>query len=78
MLSALSQKVIHPAYQRIIGMGEQVVPLLLQELERQPNHWFWALKAITGASPIKPEHRGRISQMAQDWLEWGRDHGYYQ
>jgi len=76
MLSALSQKVLHPAYQRIIGMGAPVIPLLLRELEHEPNHWFWALKAITGANPIQPDHRGRIKQMARDWLDWGRDHGY--
>jgi len=78
MLSVLSQKVLHPAYQRIIGMGEKAIPLLLKELEREPNHWFWALKAITGANPVKPENRGRVKRMAQDWLEWGRDRGYCQ
>jgi hypothetical protein len=76
MLSDLSQKVIHPAYQRIIGMGPDVIPLLLQELNQQPNHWFWALRAITGANPVKSENRGRIKRMAQDWLDWGHDHGY--
>jgi len=76
MLSDLSQKVIHPAYQRIIGMGQDAVPLLLNELSKRPNHWFWALRSITGANPVKPEHRGRIKLMAQDWLCWGRDHGY--
>lgn len=76
MLSVLSQKVLHPAYQRIIGMGEKAIPLLLKELEREPNHWFWALRAITGVNPVKPENRGRIKRMAQDWLDWGRDHGY--
>lgn len=78
MLSVLSQKVLHPSYQRIIGMGEKAVPLLLKELEREPNHWFWALRAITGANPVKPENRGRVKRMAQDWLEWGRDRGYCQ
>lgn len=42
---------MHPAYQRIIGLGPEVAPLLLRELERQPDHWFWALKALTGADP---------------------------
>ena len=78
MLSVLSQKVLHPAYQQIIGMGEKAIPLLLKELEREPNHWFWALRSITGANPVKPENRGRIKCMAQDWLEWGRDRGYCQ
>ena len=76
MLSDLSQKVIHPAYQRIIGMGQDAIPFLLNELSKRPNHWFWALRSITGANPVKPEHRGRIKLMAKDWLCWGRDHGY--
>ena len=76
VLSIISQKVLHPAYQQIIGMGSDALPLLLRELERSPNHWFWALKAITGANPIHPRNRGRLKLMAQDWLEWGRDHGY--
>ncbi|MEO1395544.1 MAG: hypothetical protein AAFV90_21790 [Cyanobacteria bacterium J06634_5] len=76
LLSDLSKKSMHPAYQRIIGMGQEVLPLLLKELERRPGHWFWALGAITGANPVKPENRGRMKRMAQDWLEWGRDHGY--
>ncbi|MEL7357895.1 MAG: hypothetical protein AAFN40_15155 [Cyanobacteria bacterium J06560_6] len=76
LLSDLSKKSMHPAYQRIIGMGQEALPLLLKELDTQPSHWFWALRAITGANPVKSENRGRIKRMAQDWLEWGRAHGY--
>jgi hypothetical protein len=28
-------------------------PYLLAELESSPNHWFVALRKITGANPIK-------------------------
>lgn len=76
LLSDLSKKSMHPDYQRIIGMGQDALPFLLKELERHPSHWFWALRAITGANPVKSGNRGRIKQMAQDWLAWGRDHGY--
>lgn len=31
-------------YQMIIGMGPQVVPLILSELENEPDHWFRALE----------------------------------
>ncbi len=34
-------------YQRIIGIGWPVVPLILDELQREPDQWFWALEAIT-------------------------------
>ncbi len=74
--SFVAEKYSHPAYQQIIEMGPAVIPLLLRELEIKPNHWFEALRAITGANPIQPEQRGRIKQMAQAWLNWGREHGY--
>lgn len=66
----------HPAYQRIIGMGEKVIPLLLRELEKDPDHWFWALESITGAHPILPSQQGNIGQMAKAWLGWAKDNGY--
>lgn len=74
--SSTSKMVMHPAYQQIIGMGRDVVPLLLLELEERPDHWFWALEAITGVDPIKPEHHGKIKEMAAAWLKWGKENGY--
>ena len=72
----VAQMTQHPAYQRIIAMGEPAVPWLLQRLAEKPNHWFVALNAITGARPVPPESRGRVKEMAQAWLDWGRQKGY--
>lgn len=66
----LDKQVLHPAYQKIIGMGERAVPLLIEELREEPDHWFWALTAITGEDPIPPEARGRLDLMAEAWLHW--------
>lgn len=52
------------------------MPLLLRELEREPDHWFWALKAITGADPVPEACRGKVRDMARSWVEWGRRQGY--
>ena len=71
----LDRVFIHPAYQAIIGMGLPAVPLLLAELGREPDHWFWALKAITNTDPVRDDHRGRVKLMALDWLKWGERHG---
>ena len=67
---------MHPAYQSIIGMGQDAVPLILDEMSNQPDHWFWALRAITGANPCPPEHVGDVTAMTRDWLSWGRGHHY--
>lgn len=74
-LSSIIDICMHPAYQRIIGMGHSAVPLILKELQREEDHWFWALKAITGENPIQPQNRGDIERMTEDWLRWGRENG---
>jgi hypothetical protein len=74
--SSVSQIAMHPAYQGIIGLGRPAVPLILRELQQRPNHWFWALRAITGEDPIKPDQRGKIREMTSAWLQWGNERGY--
>jgi len=76
MISLVTKMSVHPAYQRMIGMGQPVVPLILRELEQEPDHWFWALQAITGKNPVQSQQRGRLQQMASAWIQWGKDNGY--
>lgn len=70
--SSMTDIVLHPSYQRIIGLGPDVVPYILQELEANGGHWFWALQALTGEDPVPEEDRGRIRKMTDAWLDWGR------
>jgi hypothetical protein len=75
-LSSITEISMHPAYQQIIGMGPIAIPLILSEMKKQPSHWFWALKSITGEDPVLQEHRGKIIQLTEAWLRWGREQGY--
>lgn len=74
--SFASALAMHPAYQRIIGMGKRALPYILAELEREPDHWFWALRAISGQDPVPSQSRGKIREMITAWLNWGRQNGY--
>src|SRR5947209_3632623 len=58
-LSNAAQMAMLRPYQRIIGMGEAAVPMILEELRREPDHWFWALEAITEDDPVPPEDVGK-------------------
>ena len=60
----------HVAYLRIIAMGMDVVPLILQELRKRIDHWFWALFIIIGHDPVPLEDRGNLEKMRDAWLRW--------
>lgn len=70
------QAFLHPSYQRIIGLGPRVIPMILGELQRQPEHWFWALAALTGENPVAPLEAGNVRAMTTAWLLWGQRRGY--
>lgn len=67
-----------PAYQKIIALGPEAIPLVLRELRRKPDHWFWALDMLTNANPIRPAHFGNFHMMVEDWLSWGTTNGFLQ
>ena len=75
-LSSIFEISMHPGYQQIIGMGSEVLPLILAELKERPAHWFWALKSITRTDPVPMRYRGNIEKMSEFWLCWGREQGY--
>ena len=76
-VSKVSKKILHPAYQKIIGMGESAIPLILNDLaENGPDDWFWALTAITDENPITDEIAGNMVAMTEAWLRWGKNAGY--
>ena len=73
LMSSAREKALHPAYQRIIGMGPTVLPLLLRELQRQPDHWLWALQAITGEDPSPGSDS--FEDAVSAWIQWGKARG---
>jgi hypothetical protein len=75
-LSSDSDIVANFAYHQIMGMGERALPLIFEEMEAHGGRWFWALRAITGENPIRPEDRGNVRRMTEAWLEWARRYEY--
>jgi hypothetical protein len=73
--SSSTKLVNHPAYQQIIALGPPVVPLLLRQLRDNADHWSWALAMITGENPAPESASGKLYEVAEAWLQWGRQHG---
>ena len=74
-LSSTTKMTAHPAYQEIIRMGPAAVPLILEELRRECDHWFTALRTITGENPVPAEDRGKVERMREAWLRWAEAKG---
>lgn len=70
------EMIVHPAYQQIIGMGRKAIPLILNELMRAQDHWFWALKMISREDPVPESARGNINEISKAWIDWGYRKGY--
>lgn len=65
----------HPAYHKILDMGQDVLPLIFRHLESGGYHWYGALAKLTGADPVPDDMYDR-SQVRELWLAWGREHGW--
>lgn len=74
-LSSTTEIAMHPAYQAIIGMGPEALPMIVEDLLENSGHWYWALKAISNEDPVPPSDRGAIKRMKTAWLRWAEQKG---
>jgi hypothetical protein len=73
--SSILEIVMNKNYQSIIGQGRAIVPFILNDLKNGPDHWYWALAAITGANPAEHAPPGDIAAISAAWLDWGKRSG---
>jgi hypothetical protein len=75
-LSVPTEIVRHPAYLRVIALGDAAVPLILEDLRARGGDWYQALHKITHAQPVPHAHYGRAQLMNEDWFAWARENTY--
>lgn len=74
-ISSATKIVMHPAYQAIIGLGPEAIPLILKALAKEADHWGWALRAMAKTNPVPESATGNVRLTAHAWLAWGRKRG---
>lgn len=77
-VSSISDMVTHPRYREIVALGVEAVPLILEDLRREPGFWIWALEEMTGENPVPAQDEGDLTAMARAWVEWGAARGHVQ
>ena len=74
VLSSIQAKIFNPHYQRIIGMGHSVLPLIFSQLRDRGGLWYWALECITGHNPASEAETLREAKSL--WLEYAYNRQY--
>jgi hypothetical protein len=74
ILSSIQAKIFNQNYQRIIGMGRQVLPLIFADLKRRGGQWYWALECITGENPAAAATT--LDEARKQWLDYGIEKGH--
>jgi hypothetical protein len=72
--SSLTKQFAHPAYVRIIAMGMPAIPLVLREMQRTQDNWFYALRFMAGEDAAAGMEDFEDAKSA--WLEWGYRNNY--
>ena len=73
MSSSMREICTHWAYQRVIGLGFEAVPLIMERIKEGDRHWGWALTSITGENPA--EECDSLQEASEAWLQWGAQKG---
>lgn len=69
--SSPHETILHEAYQQIIGLGDKVLPCLLERLPRNPQRWLWALRAVAQADPAAGATS--LEDAVAAWRAWAKD-----
>ncbi len=72
--SSLGEIFTNEAYQRIMAMGRDALPLIFSDLKQKPRFWFYALEKIVG-SDVAAEAKN-YGEARAIWLKWGYKHNY--
>ena len=58
-----------------VALGPDVVPLVLEDLRRTHDLWFWALRYLNHRMDVAAD-AGTHDDKVAAWLAWGIDRGY--
>jgi hypothetical protein len=77
VLSSPSAMKRSPLFAELLSMGPTIAKFILEKLASRDIrlHWFVLLKQVTKEDPVPSYSRGKIFEMAEAWLAWGRSKG---
>ncbi len=61
----------HPSYKKIIALGEDVLPIIIERLKPENvDFWQWALYQITGELSVDITSETPVDELCAAWKTW--------
>ena len=83
-LSSLTAITTNENYLKIIELGNSneyakkyILGFIIDDLEKNKGFWFAALRKLTGVNPVPETNTGKITDIANYWLEWAKENTYW-
>lgn len=70
--SSISNIIEDDYFKKIVDMKNKAIPLIIDEIEREPSVLVWALNIITGKS-MSSGGRETIEQVCKKWVKYYRE-----
>lgn len=78
--SFVADKTSHPAFKKIVALGDDIIPLIIRELRRHADFLYLALQEIVDEKDVVPPAAvGNPRASVEAWLRWAertRGHAY--
>jgi hypothetical protein len=71
-LPSVREKIENASFRKIIGMGDRVIPWIINEIERTPDFLVMALGFLVPSNPIPDSARGKLYEIVDFWLTWAQ------
>ena len=69
--SLARDKIDHPAFKKIVGIGPIAIPWILTEIRHRPDFLVLALHQIHKyENPVPASARGTLNEIVNAWLSW--------
>jgi hypothetical protein len=68
LLSSVAKIISDDNFKRIVAMGDKVIPLIIDEIEKKPSTLVWALNLITNSS-IESNQRLTVTEACNKWVK---------
>jgi hypothetical protein len=75
-ISSTTAMLDHADFQFIVGLGEHVIPYILEDIRTEESWIVLALHTITKDRPDRIPEAGVLPDIIAVWIEWGISKGY--